>query len=135
MADRKYGRNKKSCEHYKQTGQRARNKARKAERNEKRIAYFAKRREEGKAYEYKPNPYDPEGSRKERKRYFAERKRRAEKNVDHRDPVSKWRSIMRRACNDVSIEEELLKRALEEKRKTFIAKPHKKKTIAQEAAE
>lgn len=135
MADKKYGRNKKWCEHYKQTGQRERNKALKAERNEKRIAYFAKRREEGKTYEYKPNPYNPNGKYTEKRKYHAERMARAEKNVDHRDAISKWKSIMRIVQNEVDREEEERKRLLDEKRKTFVRKPHKKKTIAEEAEE
>lgn len=135
MADKKYGRNKKWCEHYKQTGQRERNKALKAERNEKRIERFKKRREEGKAYEYKPNPYDPSGKYKEKKKYRAECAARAEKNVDRRDPISKWKSIMRIVQNEVNQEEEERKKLLDEKRKTFVYKPHKKKTIAEEAEE
>lgn len=135
MADKKYGRNKKWCEKYKQTGQRERNKSIKAERNQRRIAYFMKRREEGKAYEYQPNPFDPDGSRREKKKYYAERRARAEKNVDRRDSVSKWRSIMRKTQNIVDAEEEARKKAMEEKRKTFVRKPHKKKTIAEEANE
>lgn len=136
MADKKYGRNKKWCEHYKSTNQRGKNKALKAERNEKRLAYFAKRREEGKAYEYKPNPYDKDSKkRNEKRRYWNEHRVRAEKNVDHRDPVSKWRSIMRKLQNEVNAEEEARKKALEEKRKTFVRKPHKKKTIQEEANE
>lgn len=136
MADKKYGRNKKWCEHYKSTGQRERNKALKQKRAEAVKAYFAKRREEGKAYEYKPNPFDKDSkNRREKKRYWNERRRRAEKHVDHRDAISKWKSIMRKVQNEVDAEEEARKRALEDKRKTFVGKPHKKKTIEEEAVE
>ena len=48
----KPGNNKKRCEKYKQRGALERNKALKQERNEKRIAKFAKRREEGRCYVY-----------------------------------------------------------------------------------
>lgn len=134
MADKKYGRNKKWCEHYKSTGQRERNKAIKQERAERRMEYFAKRREEGKSYEYTPNPYDKD-VKKQKRKYWQERRRRSEKNVDHKDSVSRWRSIMRKVQNEVDAEEERRKRELEEKRKTFVHKPHKKRTIAEEAVE
>lgn len=136
MADKKYGRNKKWCEHYKSSGRREKNKALKQARAERLIARFAKRREDGKAYEYKPNPYDKDSkNRKEKKKYWNEYRRRAEKNVDHKNPVSRWKSIMRKVQNEVDAEEERKKRELEEKRKTFVHKPHKKKTIAEEAVE
>ena len=46
------------CKEYKLAGRREINKAIKQERHKKRMAMFAKRKEEGKAYEYEPNPYD-----------------------------------------------------------------------------
>ncbi len=46
------------CKNYKSRGQREINKAIKQERHKKRMAMFAKRRDEGKVYEYEPNPYD-----------------------------------------------------------------------------
>jgi len=45
------------CKGYKSRGQRAINKAIKQKRHEKRVADFARRKEDGKTYEYKPNPY------------------------------------------------------------------------------
>lgn len=45
------------CKGYKSRGQREINKAIKQERHKKRLAKFAERREEGKTYKYKPNPY------------------------------------------------------------------------------
>ena len=48
----KPGNNKKRCEKYKQRGALEKNKALRQERNEKRIAKFAKRREEGTCYVY-----------------------------------------------------------------------------------
>lgn len=46
------------CKNYRSRGQRKINKAIKQERHKKRMAMFAKRRDEGKVYEYEPNPYD-----------------------------------------------------------------------------
>ena len=46
------------CKEYKLAGRREINKAIKQERHKKRMAMFAKRKEEGKAYEYEPNPYN-----------------------------------------------------------------------------
>ena len=46
------------CKNYKSRGQREINKAIKQERHKKRMAMFAKRRDEGKGYEYEPNPYN-----------------------------------------------------------------------------
>lgn len=45
MAHTKIGRNKKTCEKYKQLGKRELNKKIKQERHEKRLAYFKERRE------------------------------------------------------------------------------------------
>lgn len=46
------------CKEYKAAGRREINKAIKQERHKKRMEMFAKRKEEGKVYEYEPNPYD-----------------------------------------------------------------------------
>lgn len=51
-------RHNEKCKQYKTEGRREINKAIKQERHKKRMAMFAKRKEEGKAYEYEPNPYD-----------------------------------------------------------------------------
>lgn len=75
-------RNKEKCQAYKNAGRKAINKELKAKRHEKRMAKFAKRREDGKTYEYKPNPFK-EGTKKWRE----ENQRRAEKNVDRRIPI------------------------------------------------
>ena len=45
------------CKGYKSRGQRTINKAIKQKRHEKRVADFARRKEDGKTYKYKPNPY------------------------------------------------------------------------------
>ena len=105
MAD-KAGHNKARCQRYKERGRREINKKLKAERNEKRIEKFRKRREEGKAYEYKPNPFD---KKEERKKYWRERKRRASKNIDRRLPLQKWTSWMRLLQNQIDKENALRK--------------------------
>lgn len=106
MAD-KAGRNKARCQKYKERGRREINKKLKAERNDKLTEHFRKRREEGKAYEYKPNPYDKET---EKKKYWEERRKRAEKNVDRRLPLQKFESEMRLLKNKIDKENALLKK-------------------------
>ena len=49
---------KKYYETYKQENRRLKNKEKKREKHEKRMAKFVKRRKEGKAYSYKPNPFE-----------------------------------------------------------------------------
>lgn len=99
MADKK-GRNKKRCEQYKLHGRREINKKLKQERAVKREERFRQRREEGKAYEYKPNPYDKNSKdKKERRKYWKEHRRRSRKNVDRRLPLQKFTSIMRKCQN------------------------------------
>lgn len=93
----KVGKNKKRCDAYRTGGHLAINKVLRKKRNEKRVAEFAKRREEGKAYEYKPIPYP-----KDSFEYHEERLRRAEKNVTRKTPVAKMRSIMAKLENELS---------------------------------
>lgn len=57
MAKIKNPSNKKRYDAYKNSGRRLINKAENQKKHEKRMERFAKRREEGKSYEYKPNPY------------------------------------------------------------------------------
>lgn len=90
----KIGRNKKRCEHYRTSGNLQTNKLLKQKRNEKLIAKFTARREAGKAYEYKTNPYIA-GS----EAYMLENETRAMKNVDRRMPLQRFTSIMRRLDN------------------------------------
>ena len=105
----KPGTNKERCKRYTASGHREANKERRQINEKKRMARFAKRREEGKAYEWKPNPFDPQKQPRE----FAEEVRiRAEKNVDHRDDVSKWRSVMRKLDNELAMETEKNKKIL-----------------------
>ena len=97
----KPGTNKERCKRYTASGHREANKARRQENDKKRTARFAKRREEGKTYEWKPNPFDPE---REKRKYVEEARIRAEKNKDHRDSVSRWRSIVRKIDNELAEE-------------------------------
>ena len=94
----KPGTNKERCKKYSASGHREANKARRQENSKKRTAKFAQRREDGKAYEYKPNPFNPET---QKRKYAEEAKTRAEKN----DDVSKWRSVMRKLNNEIAAEE------------------------------
>ena len=94
-------RHKEKCKQYQMEGRREKNKAIKAERHERRMAKFAKRREEGKAYEYTPNPYEP-GTRE----YNTEAYKRAQKNVDRRVPQAWWDSRWRKLNNEIEAEKE-----------------------------
>lgn len=95
----KIGRNKKRCEHYRLSGNLQTNKLLKRERNEKRIAKFAARREAGKTYEYKPNPYAKDSGA-----YYEEVSKRSVKNEDVRLPLQKLASIMRKLDNQLAKE-------------------------------
>ena len=106
----KPGTNKERCKRYTASGHREANKTRRQENDKKRTARFAKRREEGKAYEWKPNPFDPE---RQKRQYVEEVRIRAEKNGDRRDNVSKWRSVMRRLNNEIAAEEARDKKLLQ----------------------
>ena len=99
----KPGTNKERCKRYTASGHREANKQRRQERAKKRAEYFAKRREEGKGYEYTPNPFNPET---QRKKYYTEVRSRSDKNADRRDDVSKWRSVMRKVDNEIHRAEE-----------------------------
>lgn len=93
------------------------NKKLKQERNEKRIEHFKLRREEGKAYEYKPNPFDRNSEdRKERRKYWKEHNRRAVKNVDHKLPLQKFTSLMRRTQNEIDKREAEIKALMQNKK-------------------
>ena len=106
----KPGTNKERCKRYTASGHREANKARRQDNDKKRTAKFAKRREEGKAYEWKPNPYDPE---KQKRQYVAEANVRAAKNGDRRNWVSRWRSVMRKLDNELAAESEKNKKILQ----------------------
>lgn len=95
----KIGRNKKRCEKYRLSGNLQTNKLLKQERNEKRVAKFAARREAGKTYEYKANPYSKTSGE-----YIVEAERRSDKNRDKRLPLQKITSIMRKLDNQLATE-------------------------------
>lgn len=99
----KNGKNKKRCEKYKQQGRRERNKAIRQQKAREREEKFRQRREAGKAYEYKPIPYNPESTDKnERRAFFAEQARRAAKNVDRRLPLQRETSIFDKLDREIS---------------------------------
>ena len=94
---------KKYYETYKQENRRLKNKETKREKHEKRMAKFAKRRKEGKAYSYKPNPFET-GTEK----YILEENNRRCKNNRPID-IGKWDSVMRKLKNRRDKELELAK--------------------------
>ena len=97
----KNGRMKIKCQNYRNLGRRQINKDLKAKKHLARIEHFAKRKEEGKAYEYKP----PKNKK--------ERRERAKKNVDRRVPIAELDSWYRKLDN------ELAKEKLAKKEKDF----------------
>ena len=87
---------KKRYEKYKSSGRKDANKVLRQTKDEKCRARFAKRREDGKAYEYKPNPYE-KGSRD----YNIEAFIRAEKNQSHKTEYQTVVSTLRKLQNDL----------------------------------
>ena len=80
-------------------------------KHEKRMARFAKRREEGKAYEYNPNPFT-----KGTKEYIQEERQRAEKNVSHKTPLQTMASIMKKLDNQLAKERMARKERLDKRK-------------------
>lgn len=70
----------------------------------KRQTKFKAKREAGKAYEYKPNPF-----KKGTEEYFEESRNRAAKNVDHKTPVARWTSVMAKLDNELNKKARLMK--------------------------
>lgn len=101
---------KKYYETYKQENRRLKNKEKKREKHEKRMAKFVKRRKEGKAYSYKPNPFET-GTEK----YILEENNRRRKNNRPID-IGKWDSVMRKLKNRRDKELELAKARKEARR-------------------
>lgn len=66
-------------------------------REDKRQAKFARKREEGRAYTYAPNPY-----RKGTNDYIIESIKRAEKSKSKKTPVAQWKSIMAKLDNELA---------------------------------
>ncbi len=98
----KPGKHKKTCERYKSQGRLEINKEKKAERDKRRIEKFRKRREAGKAYEYKPIPDE---IKNDKKMYYEELRSRAEKNQDRRLPLQKEISRMAKLERELAIQE------------------------------
>ena len=68
---------------------------------EKRQARFAARREAGKAYEYKPNPF-----KKGTAKWYAENATRAEKNKSSKLPYARLTSIFAKLDNEIAKKKE-----------------------------
>ena len=62
------------------------------------------RREAGKTYKYKSNPF-PKGSDE----YREEQWNRAHKNISHKTPVARWTSIMTKLDNQLEAEKKIAK--------------------------
>ena len=71
-----------------------------------------KRREAGKTYTYKPNPFS-KGSDE----YREEQWNRAHKNVSHKTPFAKWTSVMAKMENQLEDERKAVKVKKEGKKK------------------
>ena len=71
-----------------------------------------KRREAGKTYTYKPNPFS-KGSDE----YREEQWNRAYKNVSHKTPFAKWTSVMAKMENQLEAERKAVKVKKEGKKK------------------
>ena len=100
------------CKNYKSRGQREVNKAIKQKRHEKRVAQFAKRREEGKTHSYQKNPYE-KGSYN----WEAERIRREEKAYKEPNEYKKYARIFGRLDRDLrAIEEAARQEEIKQKR-------------------
>lgn len=99
---------KERCKRYKQEGRRNTNKLKKQKKHEKRMQKFAKRREEGKTYQYEPIPY-----KKGSKEYIREQNIRSHKNDTNKTECQIWDSIMRKVQNVVDKEKALHKLEME----------------------
>ena len=97
----KHGKHKEWCKNYKARGQRETNKAIKQKRHEKRVADFAKRKEEGKTYTYQKNPYE-----KDTNKWLTERARREEKTYKDPNEYRKYARVFGRLDRDMRIIDE-----------------------------
>ena len=70
-----------------------------------------KRREAGKTYKYKPNPF-LKGSDE----YYDEQWDRSHKNVSHKTPFARWTSIMAKMENQLEAERKAAKEKKENKK-------------------
>lgn len=96
---------KARCERYKQQGRRLINKKKKQEKHMKLMEKFAKRKEEGKTYTYKPIPFA-----KDSKEYIKEKNLRARKNYTHRPALAIYESVMKKLDNELLKQKELEKK-------------------------
>lgn len=80
---------------------------------EKRQAKFAKRKKDGKVYEYKPNPYKPS---KECISYDVEKKVRWHKQNDGKLPIARFTSLFRKLDNTITKEKEEINKKKQEGR-------------------
>lgn len=100
------------CKNYKSRGQREVNKAIKQKRHEKRVAQFAKRKEEGKTHSYQKNPYE-----KGTYQWELERIRREEKVYKEPNEYKKYARIFGRLDRDLrAIEEAARQEEIKQKR-------------------
>lgn len=90
---------KERCQRYKQEGRKEKNKTKKQIKHEKRLKKFADRREQGKTYEYKPNPY-----KKGSDQFLLEENRRREKNRSKKPELQYWESVYNSMCRRVNKE-------------------------------
>ena len=100
------GKMKKKCEKYRNQGRKETNKELRAKRHEAHMKKFADRREAGKTYEYKPNPYK-EGTVE----YNREVLERVEKNRSKRTEFNMMKSIMRKLQNEINAQKKAAKAA------------------------
>ena len=70
-----------------------------------------KRREAGKTYTYKSNPFP-----KDSYEYREEQWNRARKNVSHKTPFAKWTSVMAKLENQLEAEKKVAKEKKEAKK-------------------
>lgn len=101
------------CVKYKNRGQREINKKVKQERDAKRRAKFAARREAGKCYKYEPLPKEPENKNSRSWYEWYGMKRERELKADPyrtKTEYQKWTSIMRKVQNEIDEEVRLMKK-------------------------
>ena len=104
----KPGSNKKRCEKYKNSGHREENKRLRQVRDKKQKTKFAKRKEDGKSYEYKPIQYK-EGTADYNKEIVI----RKEKNMSKKTEYQRLRSIFQKLENELEKERKAAKAAEE----------------------
>lgn len=122
----KPGKKKKSCDKYRNAGRKAINADLRQERHRKKMERFAKRRAEGKNYEYKSkrgggtidNPANPAGPNITEPTLINERKH-------GQLPLAYWTSVLRKIKNEQSREAQETKRFMEKQRPHNNKKVHK----------